>query len=165
MTNRAQTPSLAGRIGRFFDRALPAPFPWTTILPYGIGVAAAAMLLEWLEYQYTVRIFSTEIYIVAIAFLFTGLGIWVGLRLTRPPNVAAPAFERNDKARHHLGISDRELEVLELLAQGLSNKEIGEGLFVSPNTVKTHLAKLYGKLEVSRRTQAVQRARELRLIP
>lgn len=133
------------------------------ILIYGLGVAAASFALQWLEYRYTVRMFSTEIYIVALAVSFTLLGIWVGHRLTRrrPP---AP-FETNLRALDYLGISQRELEVLELLAEGHSNKGIAERLFVSPNTVKTHLARLYEKLEVSRRTQAVQKARELRLLP
>ena len=134
-----------------------------TIVLYGLVIAVAAILLEWIEYQYTVRFFSTEIYIVLIATLFTLLGIWVGQRLTRTPE--PDAFRKNEKALSYLGISDREYEVLTLLAEGHSNKEIGERLFVSQNTIKTHLSRIYEKLEVSRRTQAVQKARELQLIP
>ena len=135
-----------------------------TIVIYSLAIAAAALALQWLEYQYMVRVFSTEIYIVVIALIFTALGIWVGNRLTAKA-VAPAAFTRNYQAIEYLGISDREYQVLELLAEGHSNKEIASTLFVSPNTVKTHLAHLYGKLEVSRRTQAIQKARTLGLIP
>lgn len=133
------------------------------ILIYSVAIAAAALLLQWLEYQYTVRRFSTEIYIGLIALFFTGLGVWVGSRLV--PSRGAPEFERNLQALSSLGISERELEVLELLAEGCSNQEIADRLFVSLNTVKTHLSHLYDKLDVRRRTQAVQAARALELIP
>ena len=136
----------------------------TTIAIYSLAIASAAFALQWLEYQYAVRVLSTEIYIVVIALLFTALGIWVGGQLTRGGG-APKVFEKNIQAIEYLGISQREWEVLELLAEGHSNKEIAEKLFVSPNTVKTHLGNLYGKLEVSRRTQAVQKARTLRMIP
>ncbi len=136
----------------------------TTIAVYSLTIAIAAFALQWLEYQYAVRVLSTEVYIVVIALLFTALGIWVGGQLTRGGG-APKAFEKNTQAIEYLGISQREFEVLELLAEGHSNKEIAESLFVSPNTVKTHLGNLYGKLEVSRRTQAVQKARALRMIP
>ena len=134
-----------------------------TIFLYGIALAIAAFVLQWLDYQYTIRLFSTEIYILIVASAFTAFGIWVGNRLTRKS--APAAFERNVEAQTYLGISEREYEVLELLAEGHTNKTIAEKLFVSSNTVKTHLAHLYDKLEVSRRTQAVQKARALRLIP
>lgn len=135
-----------------------------TIIVYSLSVACAAFVLQWLEFQYRVKMIPTEFYIVLIAVLFTLLGVWVGNRLTADKSVT-PVFEKNASALQYLGVSEREYEVLELLAKGHSNKEIAERLFVSPNTVKTHLANLYGKLEVSRRTQAVQKARELRLIP
>lgn len=134
-----------------------------SIVIYSLAVGLSAFILHWLEYKFRVRMFSMEIYIVLIAALFTLLGIWVGRRLT-PTNLPAP-FQKNEQALEYLGISDREYEVLELLAEGLSNKEIASRLFVSPNTVKTHVARLYEKLEVSRRTQAVGKARELRMIP
>ena len=135
-----------------------------TILVYGLAIAAAASLLQWLEYRYAVLVFSTEIYIGAIAVLFTLLGIWVGNRLTRraPPQ---DTFEKNERAIAYLGISDREYDVLKLLAEGHSNKAIAKRLFVSANTIKTHLAHLYQKLDASRRIQAVQKARSLGLIP
>ena len=134
-----------------------------SIVIYSLAVGLSAFILHWLEYKFRVRMLSMEIYIVLIAALFTLLGIWVGRRLT-PTSLPAP-FEKNEQALVYLGISDREYEVLELLAEGLSNKEIANRLFVSPNTVKTHVARLYEKLEVSRRTQAVGKARDLRMIP
>jgi DNA-binding CsgD family transcriptional regulator len=133
-----------------------------TAVTYGLCLAAGAFALRWLEYQYTVRVFSTEIYSALIAVSFTALGLWLGQRLTRRK---APPFEKNLSALQYLGVSDREYEVLSLLAVGLSNREIAQRLFVSPNTVKTHLAHLYEKLEVSRRTQAISKAKSLQLIP
>lgn len=130
---------------------------------YALALASGAFALEWLEYQYVTRAFATEIYIVLIALAFTGLGIWAGYRLT--PKTAALPFERNEAARKSLGLTDREFEVLERLAAGDANKEIARTLDVSPNTIKTHIASLFQKLEVERRTQAIQKARELRLIP
>ncbi len=134
-----------------------------TIVIYSLALAGAAFALQGMEYFFLVRVFSTELYIVLIALGFAGLGMWVGHRLA--PRHSPPAFEKNMQAMAYLGISEREYEVLELLAEGLSNKEIAERLFVSPNTVKSHLARLYEKLEVSRRTQAVSQAKALRLIP
>lgn len=134
-----------------------------TIAIYALALAAGAFLLEWLEYRFVTRVFSNEIYIVFIAVIFIALGAWIGYRLTRRP--ASSEFERNDAAISSLGITAREYQTLELLAAGHSNKEIARMLSVSPNTVKTHLAKIYEKLEVQRRTQAVQKAKMLALIP
>ncbi|MFQ5350721.1 MAG: response regulator transcription factor [Thermoanaerobaculia bacterium] len=134
-----------------------------TILIYSLAIAGAALLLQWLDFQHAVRTMSTPVYVVIVALLFTALGIWVGQRLTR--GTAPRTFERNLRAIDTLGITEREVEVLELLAQGQSNQEIGDSLFVSLNTVKTHLAHLYEKLEVSRRTQAIHKARALDIIP
>ncbi len=134
-----------------------------TIAIAAIGLALGAFILDWLEYQYAVRAYSTEIYIILIAVFFSALGIWAGGRLNRQaPN---EAFERNQQALKYLGISAREQEVLARLGEGMSNKEIARALGVSPNTIKTHLAKLYEKLEVARRTQAISKAKDLRLIP
>jgi DNA-binding CsgD family transcriptional regulator len=130
---------------------------------YGLALAAGAFGLQWLQYQYVVRAFAPEIYIGLIAIGFTGLGIWAGVRLT-PKTVAGP-FERNEAAIKSLGLTERELTMLERLAAGDANKEIARTLDISPNTVKTHIANLFQKLEVQRRTQAIQKARELRLIP
>lgn len=134
-----------------------------SILLYGLAVAVGAALLQWLEYRYLVRMASTPTYVAVVALVFIVLGVWIGSRLAGPE--APEEFERNDEAMNYLGISPREHEVLELLARGHSNREIAKALFVSSNTVKTHLSRLYGKLEVSRRTQAVRKARSLRLIP
>ena len=133
-----------------------------TILIYGVLLAAGAFGLQWLEFQFVVRTHATETYLVLIALAFLGLGIWVGGRLFRRP--PATPFEPNLKVRETLGISDREFEVLTLLADGRSNKEIAKQLDVSPNTVKTHVAKLFEKLEAQRRTEAISRARELGMI-
>jgi len=134
-----------------------------TVLIYAAVLAAAVFLLEWLEYRYTIRALATELYVVLLASGFAALGVWLGAQLTRPAQQAT--FRRNDAALGSLGITDREFTVLELLAAGLANKEIARELAVSPNTVKTHVSRLYEKLEVSRRTQAVDKARLLRLIP
>jgi DNA-binding NarL/FixJ family response regulator len=133
-----------------------------TILIYGTILAAGALAMQWLEYKYLVRTYSTEVYVALVALAFMGLGIWVGAKLFR--RASTDKFEVNTRALSALGISGREFEVLELLASGRSNKEIAARLEVSPNTVKTHLAKLFGKLEVRRRTEAILRARELELI-
>lgn len=137
--------------------------PWRLIAVYGLALAGAAFVLQWVQYQYFVRVFSVEIYIALIAAAFAGLGVWTGLRLAR--RAASGTFERNDAALAALGITLREQEVLSELAAGRSNKEIAQKLGVSPNTVKTQIASLYQKLEVQRRTQAIQKARELALIP
>lgn len=134
-----------------------------TILIYGLALALLVFLLEYFEYRFYVRELSTEIFIFIIALTFTGLGLWVGKKLTSPKQVTH-AFVQNQKALEYLRISERELEVLELVAQGLSNKQISDKLFVSINTTKTHLSHLYEKLEVKRRTQAVEKAKSLKLI-
>ena len=130
-----------------------------TVVVYGLVVAAAAtFLLQWMEYRYTVNVFRTELYVALIALGFTALGIWVGAKLS--PSRPAEGFERNERVLETLGISARELEVLELLTEGLSNKEIAARLFVSSHTVKTHLSNLYEKLEVSRAEPRLYRKRE-----
>lgn len=134
-----------------------------TIIIYGLALAALVFLLEYFEYRFFVRDLSIEFYILVIAILFTGLGLWVGRKLTGPKPIPT-SFEKNEKALNYLGISERELEVLVLVSEGLSNQEIAGRLFVSINTVKTHLSKLYEKLEVKRRTQAVEKAKSLMLI-
>ena len=137
-----------------------------TVLIYGVCLAALIALLKYVEYQYFIREFSIEFYVGATALIFTALGIWVGPRLARRKViVVSPAFVLDEAALERLGISRREYEVLELMAHGHSNQEIADKLYVSVNTVKTHLANLFLKLEASRRTQAIQKAKELRLIP
>ena len=133
-----------------------------TIAIYSLAVAGGAFILQWLRYQYVARFFSTEIYVAVVALGFASLGVWVGLRLAAPSGEKTRAV--NQRALRALGISPREHEVLTLLADGNSTKEIAESLFVSANTIKTHLANLYAKLDVSRRTQAIRKARSLGLL-
>lgn len=137
-----------------------------TIIVYGLSLAALIFLLKFIEYRFLVRDLSLEFYIGAIAIFFTVLGAWVGLKLTKKKTIIItnPSFQFDQSRIDSLGISRREYEVLELMAKGLSNQEIADKLFVSLNTVKTHSSNLFVKLEVSRRTQAVQKAKELQLI-
>jgi len=135
-----------------------------TVLLYGVALALGAVALEWLQYQVFARTHPVQIYLALIALAFLALGVWMGARLFRPASQGA-AFEPNTRALAALGITDREHEVLRLLASGRSNKEIAGRLNVSPNTVKTHVARLFQKLEAQRRTEAILRARELQLIP
>lgn len=132
------------------------------IILYGIALAAAAFLLEWLNYKHVAHRWSTEFYIVCVAVICVALGIWAGNRLTARPR---QAFARNDAAIAALGLSARECEVLERLAAGHANKVIARQLDISPNTVKTHVARVYEKLAVASRTQAVQKARTLDILP
>lgn len=132
------------------------------VILYGIALAAAAFLLEWLNYKHVVHRWSTEFYVVCIALLCVALGIWVGNRLTARPRTA---FVRNEAAIAALGISARECEVLDMLAAGHANKVIARELDISPNTVKTHVGRVYEKLEVASRTQAIQKARSLDILP
>jgi DNA-binding CsgD family transcriptional regulator len=145
-----------------------------TVLLYGLlgGVLIAALKL--VEYRWLVVEHSLEIYGGLVAAVFASVGIWLGHRLTRRTEtvvvrevvVEAPAgFVRDQSRVESLGITPRELEILELIAAGLSNKEIAARVFVSENTVKTHSSRVFDKLGAQRRTQAVQRGRELRLIP
>ncbi|MFZ4607995.1 MAG: response regulator transcription factor [Caulobacter sp.] len=135
---------------------------WKTVLIYGLALALGAVALQWLDYRIWARAHAGQVWIGLVAAGF--LGVWVGARLFRPMATAG-AFETNAPALTALGITRREHEVLGLLASGRSNKEIARQLNLSPNTVKTHIARLYEKLEAARRTDAVLRARELRLIP
>ena len=133
------------------------------VILYALALALAAAALQWLEYSYFIRSFSTEIYIVLIAVGFAALGLWAGRKLTpRPSN---GRFERNQAAIRSLGLTDRECDILDRLASGRSNKELARELGISPNTVKTHVARVYEKLEVQKRVQAIEKARWLSLIP
>lgn len=136
------------------------------VLIYGLSVAALVVLLRTIEYRFLVHDLSLEFYIGTIAVLFTGLGIWAGLRLTRRKTIVVnPDFVLNESELERLGISQREREVLQLISLGHSNQEIADQLFVSLHTVKTHTSNLFVKLDVKRRTQAIQKAKELQLIP
>ncbi|MFN8347119.1 MAG: LuxR C-terminal-related transcriptional regulator [Spirosomataceae bacterium] len=134
---------------------------------YGIGLGILLLILRLIEYQFLIRTHIFEIYGGLIALIFMGLGIWAGLKLTkRKPTtvfIQPPAQFDENKIRE-LGISKREYEVLELISKGLSNQEIADKLFVSLNTVKTHSARLFEKLDVNSRTKAIRKAKELGLI-
>jgi DNA-binding CsgD family transcriptional regulator len=135
---------------------------WKRIALYGGLLAVGAAALQWLDYQRLARAWTTEIYIGLIAAGFLALGLWLGRALfVREP---AP-FDGNPQAQAALGMTPRELGVLKELAEGRSNKEIARRLGISPETVKTHLARLYERLGARRRTEAVLKARELGLIP
>ncbi len=130
-------------------------------------------LLKYFEYRFIIIEHSIEIYGGLVAVLFVGLGIWLGQKLTRKeevlivkevPVVTAGSFVLNETRLRDLGITKRELEILELIARGMSNREIAEKLFVSENTVKTHSSRLFDKLSAKRRTQAVQIGKEMGLI-
>ena len=147
----------------------------TAMAGYGIALALLLALMKWLELRFVIYDHAFEIYAGAIALLFTGLGIWLAIKLTKPKVERqivektvylhqSADFVTDEAALRELGISGREQEVLQLMGEGLSNREIGEKLFVSENTVKTHAARVFEKLEVKRRTQAVEKARRLGLI-
>ena len=146
---------------------------WGPIFLYGILGGLLIALLRVIQYRWLVIEHSVEIYGAIIAALFASLGIWLGLRLTRPkPEVVvreipvpASPFIRDERKVESLGLTPRELEILELIAAGLSTREIAERVSVSENTVKTHSSRVFDKLGARRRTQAVQLGKELRLIP
>jgi DNA-binding CsgD family transcriptional regulator len=134
-----------------------------TITLWAFVLAAGAFVLQWLEYRYVARAFSLEIYVSLIGVAFAVGGVWVGWKLA---SRARPGpFARNSAALASLGLTGQEIKVLERLAAGQSNKEIALTLGLSPNTVKTHVAHLFEKLDVNRRTQAISKARDLHLIP
>ncbi len=148
------------------------------VLLYGLVGGILIAGLKAIEYRWLVVEHSVEIYGGLIAALFTSVGLWVGLRLTRRTEPVAETivvrevlvpssvpFQRDSDAVQRLGLTPRELEVLALMAEGLSNREIAERVFVSENTVKTHSSRVFDKLGARRRTQAVQRGRDLRIIP
>jgi DNA-binding CsgD family transcriptional regulator len=144
------------------------------ILLFGLVGGLLIAALKWTEYRFLVIEHSVEIYGGLVAATFAVLGIWLGLRLTGrqqrvvTKEVPAPAgepFLPDQRKREDLGITPREMEILELIAQGMSNREIAGKLFVSENTVKTHSSRVFDKLGAERRTQAVQLGKEFGLLP
>jgi len=138
------------------------------ILMYGLVSGILITVLKLIEFRFLVIEHSLEIYGGLIAAVFAGVGIWLGLKLTRPapqPLPAGAAFVLNQQKIEELHVTPRELEILGLIAQGMSNREIADRLFVSENTVKTHSSRLFDKLSARRRTQAVQIGKEYGLIP
>ena len=147
------------------------------VLILGLVGGLVIFLLKWMEYRFLVVQHSFEIYGGLVAAIFAGLGIWLGMKLTRVQVVvqevalpdaaqkAAQTFAADEQRREGLGITRRELEILGLVAEGMSNREIAEKLFVSENTVKTHCSRAFDKLGAKRRTQAVQLGKEFGLLP
>jgi len=149
-------------------------------LIYGASGGVLIVVLKFIEFRFIVVEHSIEVYVGLIAALFAAVGIWLGLKLTRKQEVVlvkevvkevpvplppSPPFTVNEEQQRQLGITKRELEILALIADGLSNREIADKLFVSENTVKTHSSRLFEKLSAKRRTQAVQIGKEIGLIP
>ncbi|HEY0976946.1 MAG TPA: LuxR C-terminal-related transcriptional regulator [Flavobacteriales bacterium] len=149
---------------------------WWSVVLYGTALAALILLLKYVEYHYLLRDLRVEVYIGVVAVLFTALGIWMGTKylegrrqvemVTIPVEapVRVEAVDREEAVRRS-GVSGRELEVLELMAEGRSNQEIADRLFISLPTVKSHSSNLFTKLDVKRRTEAVHKAKSLGLIP
>ena len=154
------------------------------VLIFGVVGGLLIVTLQYTEYRFVVIEHSVELYGALVAGIFSAFGIWLGLRITRrretvretvvvrevPVPVSAAArgvepFAPNTVQQQNLGITARELEILALVARGLSNREIAAELFVSENTVKTHCSRAFDKLGAARRTQAVQRGKELGLLP
>ena len=146
---------------------------WRTVLLYGLAMAALVSILKYIEYRYWIQDLSEEVYVGVVAVLFTVLGIWVGSKLLAgkkavpaepPPVPLEEVLHPPTVQASSLGISARELEVLQLMAQGCSNQEIADKLFISVPTVKSHASGLFMKLDVGRRTQAVHKAKSLGII-
>lgn len=150
--------------------------PYLGVVVYACTLAILLVVLKWLEYRYIIQSNTFEIYIGIIAVLFTVVGIWVGGKIIRPKteiqivkeevNILINNFDE-ENAKHRqlaLGITKREMEVLNLIAKGLSNDEIAGSLFISVSSVKTLITRLFSKLAVERRTQAILKARELGLV-
>ena len=151
------------------------------LILYGLALAALLLLLQLLEYKLLIIDHATEVYVTAIAILFTALGIWMAAKIMKPKTEIRTetvvvekevlvyrsneeSFQQNEAIIQQLNISQRELQVLQLMAEGNSNQEIAEKLFLSLHTIKTHTSKLFEKLDVKRRTQAVEKAKKLQLI-
>lgn len=147
------------------------------IFLYGGALALLLFLLRMLELHFVIIDHAFEVYIGAIAIIFTGLGIWLALKLAKPKvktvvvereiyiNNHTGEFILNEAALNDLNLSKREFEVLQLMAEGLSNQEIAARLFLSLHTIKTHAARLFEKMDVKRRTQAIEKAKRLQIIP
>jgi len=142
------------------------------IILWGAAGGILIALLKVIEYKHFVQEYPSELYGGLVALIFTAVGIYFGLKWTRTKEVivvkevrVGGPFVLNETKLREIGLTQREHEVLGLIAQGLSNRDIGEKLFVSENTIKTHSSRVFEKMQVRRRVQAVQRGRELGLIP
>jgi len=142
------------------------------LILYGISMALLLFLLKWLELRFVIIDHALEIYVGTIALIFTGLGIWLAIKIIKPKVTVVEKevylntpFSINKKELELLNLSKRELEVLQLMSEGLSNKEIADRLFVSLSTIKTHSNNLFDKMNVERRTQAIDKGKRLGIIP
>jgi DNA-binding CsgD family transcriptional regulator len=164
---------------KYFSSMLRFWHKYKMIVLYAASMVLLLVLLQILQYKLVLLSHSYEIYILCIALLFTGLGIWLALKLMKPKKeIQTVVVEKTvmvkelseadllqiEKQKQQLGLSSRELEVLQLMAEGLSNQEIADRLFLSLPTIKTHTSNLFLKLDVKRRTQAVEKARQLKVI-
>jgi len=146
------------------------------IILYGFILAFFVFVLKWLQWKFLIVNNAIDIYVGLIAVFFTFLGIWVANQISRPKiktvvvekeiKVPEPnSYIPNECELKKLHLSAREYEVLQLLAKGKSNAEIGEELYLSIHTIKTHVSNLYLKMDVKSRTQAMDKAKRLKIIP
>ncbi|HEY3639119.1 MAG TPA: LuxR C-terminal-related transcriptional regulator [Rhizomicrobium sp.] len=162
--NAEATPALHERfLTNIVAQNCAAAAMWKRVIFYGVFLAAGTLALQWLDYQRLARVYPGDIYVFLIASAFLALGVFIGLKAMG--NRRPAAFDGNPQAQAALRISQRELEVLKEIAAGRSTKEIAAELKVSPNTVKTHTARLFEKLGAKRRTDAIARAREVGIMP
>ena len=157
-------------------------FKLKEILLYAVAMAGLLLLLQWMQFKLLLIDHSTEVYITGIAIIFTAIGIWLARTLSKPKTQVVKEtvvvekevvvyrnsgedFLPDKTVLERLNISQREMEVLQLMATGASNQDIADQLFVSLNTIKTHTSRLFEKLDVKRRTQAVEKARSLHILP
>ncbi len=157
-------------------RLIPFIKQYKDVLLYSIALAILLLLLKWLQYKFLIQTNTTEIYIGLIALLFTIIGVWAGGKIVKPKTTIQIVKEQVKVVQPHFdaalakvqqeqfGITKRELEILQLIAQGLSNDEIAKTLFISVSSVKTLISRIFSKLNVERRTQAIQKAKETGLI-
>jgi len=129
-----------------------------TVALYGLLLAGLSYLLSLIKFNFLIRELSVEFYVGTVALVFTALGVWMGSRLVRKKREHVERFVMNESARDHLGITNREIEVLALMSAGHSNEEIARQLFLSLHTVKSHVSHILSKLDVTRRTQAIEKA-------
>lgn len=134
------------------------------VVLYGLGLALLVVLLKYIEYNFFIKSFSQEVYVGIIAVFFTGLGIWTGLSWMKRKQQSSSTMQTSEEVQLAFDISNREIDVLIGIAEGLSNQQIADKLFLSESTIKTHSSNLFVKLNVKRRTQAIQIARELGLL-
>lgn len=134
------------------------------VILYGLGLGLLILLLKYFEYSYFIKSFSQEVYIGAISIFFTVLGIWAGINWIKRTQSVNTEVLTNEEIQKSLEVSNREKDVLIGMAEGLSNQQIADKLFLSESTIKTHSSNLFTKLDVQRRTQAVQKAREIGLL-